>query len=176
MQIDLDGELFICPDVHEPDALVGWNYKDFILGEPEFYRWSPKLLAIRYDSLFKWIKVWSLPLHLWTMEIFSVIGRICGGLASVDPFSSSCGELRWVRLELLEGDLRNIPRQLAMTDDSKYYPVLITIEGEIAVVDHRNNDGDVVADSTSSAPLNPTSHLEGKGVLNFESNSKLSSC
>lgn len=68
-----------------------------VSGELEFCRWSPEILAIQYDSLFKkrWIKVWGLPLHLWTMEIFTAIGRIYGGLASVDPLSSSCGELRW---------------------------------------------------------------------------------
>lgn len=181
VQIDMDRAFFICPDVRDAEALVNWNSKDCILGDPEFCRWSSDLLAIRYDSLFKkrWIKVWGLPLHLWTMEIFSAIGRICGELSSVDPVTSTCKELRWIRLELLEGDLRNILQQLAVMDNGKYFQVLITIEGEIAVDDSRVNDGARlklgVIGSESYVLPEPSSLLGGKGFLNFELKSKFSS-
>lgn len=80
--------------------------------------------------------------------------------------------------------MRNIPRQLAVTDDGKYYPILITIEGEIvveenqikdgevlvAVEENQTNDGEALAGGANSALPMPASQLGGKGDLNLIQN------
>lgn len=60
--------------------------------------------------------MWGFPFHLWTIEVFSAIGKICGGLCLVNSGSSSSEELRWAWLELMEGDVRNILYLLVVTN------------------------------------------------------------
>lgn len=54
----------------------------------------------------------------------------------MDPKTSSCEELRWVRLELEIRDLRAIPRQIAIVDHGKYFPSTISIEGDYLEESH----------------------------------------
>lgn len=51
----------------------------------------------------------------------------------MDEDTSNCWEIRWVRLKVRSGDLRRIPRLISVMDQGKYYPVLISIEGEISL-------------------------------------------
>lgn len=48
----------------------------------------------------------------------------------MDPKTTKCEELQWVRLELEVGDLPAIPRQIAIVDHGKYFLTTISIEGD----------------------------------------------
>lgn len=119
---------------------VGSGQKIVLLREGDklfdFQPWSLACFALRHESLFKrrWVHVWGLPLNLWTLEVFNAIGKTCGGLSSVDQRTLDCEELRWARLEVVESDLRGIPRLISVVDRGKLYPVAVMIEGEISMV------------------------------------------
>lgn len=85
--------------------------------------------------LFKlqWIRVWRLPFNLWNLDMFSAIGKICGGLESVDPKTINYDELQWVRLELEDGDPRCVPWLISIINSGHYFLVAITIEGDILI-------------------------------------------
>ena len=45
-----------------------------------------------------WVRVVGLPLHLWSREVFKLIGDGCGGLIAVDENTDFMAELQWARL------------------------------------------------------------------------------
>lgn len=83
----------------------------------------------------------------------------------------------------MDGDLRNIPRLLAMTDQGKYFPVVITIEWDILVFENSpcvDGGGRVapvqkLGDYSSPEPT-PEISFGGKKIVGLFSNvaSKLS--
>lgn len=48
----------------------------------------------------------------------------------MDEKTSCCEELRWVRLEINGGDLRNILRMISLIVNGKYFPIIVSIEEE----------------------------------------------
>lgn len=96
--------------------------------------------------------MWGLPLNLWTEDVFEAIGKICGGLCSVDKDTLNCKELHWVCLELMSGDMRLIPRMISVIDQGKYFPVAISIEGDISVKDCNASEA-VMEECTVSSTL-----------------------
>ncbi|RVW13055.1 Transposon TX1 uncharacterized 149 kDa protein [Vitis vinifera] len=45
-----------------------------------------------------WVRVVGLPLHLWSREVFKLIGDGCGGFIAVDENTNSMAELQWARM------------------------------------------------------------------------------
>lgn len=130
---DVDKALFVCPSHDVALALCKWGEGDNLF---VFQPWRPDSSAICYQSLVKrrWVRVWGLPLNLWMMEVFEAIGKVCGGLHSIDQRTMDCEELRWARLELREIDLQAIPIVISVVDRGRYFPVAITIEGKISMI------------------------------------------
>lgn len=51
----------------------------------------------------------------------------------MDRRTTSCEELRWARLKVEDGDLRCIPRLIFVMDQGHFYPMEITIEGDLSL-------------------------------------------
>lgn len=62
--------------------------------------------------------------------MFKAIGKICGGLVTVDEHTVNYNELHWVQLEIAVGDLRVILRLVSIIDNGKFFLVVISIENE----------------------------------------------
>ena len=54
------------------------------------------------------MRVVGLPLHLWSREVFKLIGYGCGGLIVVDEHTNFMVELQWARL-LVKVVSRDLP-------------------------------------------------------------------
>lgn len=67
------------------------------------------------------------------LATFQEIGKLCGGLRSMDRKTLECHEIRWARLEVEAGDIRSIPHMISIVVDDKLFPVVISIKGEISL-------------------------------------------
>ena len=63
-------------------------------------RWSPSTGCMRSNSQNQeaWIRVFGLPLHLWTEEILVKIGDSCGGFVAMDKETSLMENFHWARI------------------------------------------------------------------------------
>ena len=63
-------------------------------------RWTPSTGCMRNNSQHQeaWIRVFGLPLHLWTEEILVKIGDSCGGFVAMDKETSLMDNLLWARI------------------------------------------------------------------------------
>lgn len=79
---DTERSLCVCPSLEVAQQLCDWGTGMAGFVEFEFHPWTQDAFAIRYRYLVKsqWICVWGLPRNLWTVDVFSSIGKICGGL------------------------------------------------------------------------------------------------
>lgn len=129
--------ILIYSSVPEASTLLGNKFEFPHLGWIDFSKWNPNMLSIGYDRLSRqrWIRIWGLPLNLWTKGIFEAIGNTCGGLKVVDELTLKCDELRWVRLEIACGDIRTIPQLISIIDNGRYFPMAITVKNEFNELD-----------------------------------------
>ena len=74
--------------------------RSFKGGDLQLEWWSPESGCIRRkDSVQEaWIRVVGLPLHLWTPEILTKIGDVCGGFVEVDKNTETKTEMKWARM------------------------------------------------------------------------------
>ena len=63
-------------------------------------RWTPSTGCMRSNSQNQeaWIRVFGLPLHLWTEEILVKIGDSCGGFVAMDKETSIMENFHWARI------------------------------------------------------------------------------
>ena len=63
-------------------------------------RWTPSTGCMRSNSQNQeaWIRVFGLPLHLWTEEILVKIGDSCGGFVAMDKETSLMENFHWARI------------------------------------------------------------------------------
>ena len=63
-------------------------------------KWYPKVGCFCYGTNTNeaWVRVVGLSLHLWSPELFKLIGDDCGGFIAVDENTDSMAELQWVRI------------------------------------------------------------------------------
>ena len=54
-----------------------------------------------------WIRVVSLPLHLWTEEILKKLRDSCGGFVVLDEETTSKKDLQWERILVKKNNTRN---------------------------------------------------------------------
>ncbi|KAF8400158.1 hypothetical protein HHK36_013454 [Tetracentron sinense] len=107
------------------------NNQSFHLGcgiEVGFHRWWPASNALSYTGLSqtRWIALKGIPFHLWVPSVFSQIGQICGTLVAVHPSTQKLEDLAAAKIQV-QGDLRLIPRIIAINFHSISYPIEISI-------------------------------------------------
>ena len=63
-------------------------------------KWHPKVGCFCNEAKANeaWVRVVGLPLHLWSREVFKLIGDGCGGLIAVDEKTDFMADLQWARL------------------------------------------------------------------------------
>ena len=69
-----------------------------------------------------WVRVLGLPLHLWSREVFKLIGYGCGGLIVVDENTNFMVELQWARL-LVKMVGRDLPTSVQIVAGSGCFSV-----------------------------------------------------
>ena len=69
-----------------------------------------------------WVRVVGLPLHLWSREVFKLIGDGCGGLIVVDENTDFMAELQWARL-LVKVVGRDLPTSVQLVVGSGCFSV-----------------------------------------------------
>ncbi|RVW51474.1 hypothetical protein CK203_084032 [Vitis vinifera] len=69
-----------------------------------------------------WVRVVGLPLHLWSREVFKLIGDGCGGLINVDEETFSMANLQWARL-LVRVKGRDFPSSVQLVEGSGCYSI-----------------------------------------------------
>ena len=69
-----------------------------------------------------WVRVVGLPLHLWSHEVFKLIGDGYGGLITVDEKMVSMANLQWARL-LVRVVGRDFPSSIQLVEGSGCYSV-----------------------------------------------------
>ncbi|WJZ85239.1 hypothetical protein VitviT2T_004785 [Vitis vinifera] len=69
-----------------------------------------------------WVRVVGLPLHLWSREVFKLIGDGCGGLINVDEKTFSMANLQWARL-LVRVEGRDFPSSVQLVEGSGCYSI-----------------------------------------------------
>ena len=87
-------------------------------------KWHPEVGCFGNEVKAKeaWVRVVSLPLHLWNQEVFKLIGDGCGGLITVDEKTVSMANLQWVRL-LVRVVGRDFPSSIQLVEGSGCYSV-----------------------------------------------------
>ena len=63
-------------------------------------KWYPKVGCFCYGTNTNeaWVRVVGLSLHLWSPELFKLIGDDCGGLIVVNENTNSMAKLQWPRI------------------------------------------------------------------------------
>ena len=69
-----------------------------------------------------WVRVVGLPLHLWSREVFKLIGDGCGGLIAMDENTDFMVELLWARL-LVKVVGRDLPTSVQLVVGSGCFSV-----------------------------------------------------
>ena len=69
-----------------------------------------------------WVRVVGLPLHLWSREVFKLIGDGCGGLIAMDENRDFMVELQWARL-LVKVVGRDLPTSVQLVVGSGCFSV-----------------------------------------------------
>ncbi|WKA06293.1 hypothetical protein VitviT2T_024196 [Vitis vinifera] len=63
-------------------------------------KWHPEVgcFCNKVSAKEAWVRVVGLPLHLWSREVFKLIGDGCGGFIVVDDKTDIMAEMQWARL------------------------------------------------------------------------------
>ena len=69
-----------------------------------------------------WVRVVGLPLHLWSREVFKLIGDGCGGLIAMDENTDFMVELQWARL-LVKVVGKDLPTSVQLVVGSRCFSV-----------------------------------------------------
>ena len=69
-----------------------------------------------------WVRVVGLPLHLWSREVFKLIGDGCGGFIAVDDKTDIMSEMQWARL-LVKVVGRDLPTSVPIVVGSGCFSV-----------------------------------------------------
>ena len=87
-------------------------------------KWHPEVGCFGNEVKAKeaWVRVVGLPLHLWSREVFKLIGDGCGGLITVDEKMVSMANLQWARL-LVRVVGRDFPSSIQLVEGSGCYSV-----------------------------------------------------
>ncbi|KAF6167386.1 hypothetical protein GIB67_020692 [Kingdonia uniflora] len=84
---------------------------------------------LKKDSLYP---VFGVPFHLWTREVFNLIGECCGGLIEVYPNSLTFQDLLAIRLKVASSGGNHLPRRIPILNSRHIVTVVVEID---------NNDG-----------------------------------
>ena len=87
-------------------------------------RWTPSTGCTRSNSQNQeaWIRVFGLPLHLWTEEILVKIGDSCGGFVAMDKETSLMENFHWARIRVkMEGSDR--PTSVILLAGARSYEI-----------------------------------------------------
>ncbi|KAF8411532.1 hypothetical protein HHK36_004085 [Tetracentron sinense] len=63
----------------------------------------------------------------WCLETFLIIGKVCGGLAKVDPRTLARDDLHWARIRVKETYLNVIPRLIRLPDRGSMVEIVIEV-------------------------------------------------
>ncbi|KAL6327375.1 hypothetical protein AAG906_018977 [Vitis piasezkii] len=87
-------------------------------------KWHPEVGCLGNKVMVKeaWVRVVGLPLHLWSREVFKLIGDGCGGLINVDENTFSMANLQWARL-LVRVEGRDFPSSVQLVEGSGCYSI-----------------------------------------------------
>ncbi|XP_034684659.1 uncharacterized protein LOC117913709 isoform X2 [Vitis riparia] len=69
-----------------------------------------------------WVRLFGLPVSLWSSEIFKKVGDECGGFITVDDQTRTMGELQWARI-LVRGRGEAKPNVLEVEVEDEVYAV-----------------------------------------------------
>nr|DAD37028.1 TPA_asm: hypothetical protein HUJ06_007669 [Nelumbo nucifera] len=79
-----------------------------------------------------WVLVHSLSFHLWSEEVFSLIGSLCGGLEEIDPKTKDWLELSFARLKVKSRGVHSIPRSIPILDRNVCFFAMIEVERKLS--------------------------------------------
>ena len=87
-------------------------------------KWHPEVgcFCNKVSAKEAWVRVVGLPLHLWSREVFKLIGDGCGGFIAVDDKTDNMAEMQWARL-LVKVVGRDIPSSVQIVVGSGCFSV-----------------------------------------------------
>ena len=87
-------------------------------------KWHPEVgcFCNKVSAKEAWVRVVGLPLHLWSREVFKLIGDGCGGFIAVDDKTDIMAEMQWARL-LVKVVGRDIPTSVQIVVGSGCFSV-----------------------------------------------------
>ncbi|RVW82363.1 hypothetical protein CK203_045126 [Vitis vinifera] len=89
-------------------------------------RWNPKMGCRVEEEMEQvaWVKIFGLPISLWSQGILKKIGEECGGFIDMDERTRSMSEIQWARILVkTKGDFR--PSMLEMEVEDEAYSVAL---------------------------------------------------
>ena len=74
--------------------------RTFMRGSLHLEWWSPKFGCVKKKEMVKeaWVRVVGLPLHLWTREVFRMVGDSCGGFIALDKETTLRTKVSWAKI------------------------------------------------------------------------------
>ena len=106
-------------------------------GEAMFLEWwspSTGCEGRTYQDSEVWIRVFGLPLHLWTEDILKELGDRCGGFVVMDKETTHRKDLRWARI-LVKNSCSRKPSSVNMLAGARSYELQIWWEIQPRVVE-----------------------------------------
>ncbi|RVW91467.1 hypothetical protein CK203_038548 [Vitis vinifera] len=87
-------------------------------------KWHPEVgcFCNKVSAKEAWVRVVGLPLHLWSREVFKLIGDGCGGFIAVDDKTDIMADMQWARL-LVKVVGRDIPTSVQIVVGSGCFSV-----------------------------------------------------
>ena len=88
--------------------------------------WNPKTGCWVEEEMEQeaWVKIFGLPISLWSPVILKKIGEECGGFVEIDEQTRSMGEIQWARILVkIRGDFR--PSMLEIEVEEEVYSVAL---------------------------------------------------
>nr|DAD22696.1 TPA_asm: hypothetical protein HUJ06_024159 [Nelumbo nucifera] len=69
-----------------------------------------------------WLKIHGLPYHLWTEDLFTLIGSLCGGLEEIDRKTKDLSTLSFARIKVRSRGVHAIPRSIPLLERGVWLP------------------------------------------------------
>ncbi|RVX10943.1 hypothetical protein CK203_013310 [Vitis vinifera] len=84
-------------------------------------RWNPKTGCRVEEEMEQvaWVKIFGLPISLWSQEILKKIGEECGGFLDMDERTRSMSEIQWARILVKTKDRPVVRRLFSATENRR---------------------------------------------------------